>query len=96
MARKAFEMMMEGMGDAIAYAQGDTSRGRVATVDAKAVRAKTKLSQDKFATTYHLPVGTLRDWEQGRAQPDRSAATLLKMIDADAAGVEKILAKVQG
>jgi len=92
--KSAYDKIAAGLDDAIAYAKGDASRGRVATIDVKAVRSKTKLSQDKFAATYHLPVGTLRDWEQGRAQPDRSASTLLRMIDVDPAGVQKILAKV--
>lgn len=56
-------MMMEGIGDAIAYVEGDTTRARViAPIDAKAVRAGTKKSQAEFAKTYHLPLGTVRDW----------------------------------
>src|SRR5439155_3976468 len=31
------------------------------------------LSQDDFAARYHIPIGTLRDWEQGRAVPDQAA-----------------------
>ena len=77
------------------YTNGDDSRGRLATVDAKAVRATTKLTQDAFAKTYHIPVGTMRDWEQKRRQPDAGSATYLKMIEADPVGVEKILAKVR-
>ena len=32
------------------------------------------LTQEEFATRYHIPIGTLRDWEQGRAQPDQRPA----------------------
>lgn len=52
------------------------------------------MTQPVFARTYHFPVGTVRDWEQARRQPDSGSATLLKMIAADPAAVERILAKV--
>ncbi|MEL6542000.1 MAG: helix-turn-helix domain-containing protein [Pseudomonadota bacterium] len=51
--------------------------------DAKASRAKTKLSQAKFAAKMRVPVATLRDWEQNRRSPDAPARTLLGMVDAD-------------
>ena len=37
----------------------------------------------EFAARYGLSVGTLRDWEQGRSQPDRPAQTLLRVIDRE-------------
>ena len=43
---KAFDKIAAGLADAIAYAEGDTTKGRVAAGhDVKAMRAKTKLSQ---------------------------------------------------
>ena len=97
MARTASNMMMEGIGDAIAYAEGDTTRGRViAPVDAKAVRAGTKKSQAEFAKTYHLPLGTVRDWEQKRRTPDAPARVLLAMIAAEPETVERLVAKIEG
>lgn len=92
--KSAFDKIMGGMEDAIAYAEGDHTRGRVATVDVKAVRAATKLSQGKFADTYRLSAATVKDWEQGRRAPDRSSVTLLRMIEADPAGVQQIMAKI--
>ena len=38
------------------------------------------LSQAEFARRFHVPVGTLRDWEQGRAEPDQAARAYLKVI----------------
>lgn len=92
--KSAFDKIAAGLNDAIAIAGGDDSRGRVATVDARAVRSATALTQAAFARTYHFPVATLRDWEQGRRQPDSGSATLLKMIAADPKGVERIIAKM--
>ena len=56
---KAFDKIAAGLADAIAYAQGDTTRGRVvAGPDVKAIRAKTRLSQTKLAESLREPVGT--------------------------------------
>ncbi len=92
--KSAFDKIAVGLGEAIAYANGDTSRGRVAGVNVKDVRAKTKMSQTKFADTYRLPIGTLRDWEQARRAPDSGSSIYLRMIDADPDGVQELLAKV--
>lgn len=46
----AFDKIASGLADAIAYADGDKTKGRVAAgPDVKAVRSKTKLTQEKFA-----------------------------------------------
>ena len=79
-----FNGIMAGLQDAIAFVQGDTTRGRIAAgPDVKAIRAKTRLSQTKFAESLRVPVGTVRDWEQHRRSPDAPARTLLGMVDAD-------------
>lgn len=93
--KSAFDKIAAGLQDAIAYTGGNEDRGRIATVDVRAVRAVTKLTQGAFAKTYRFPVGTVRDWEQRRRQPDTGSATLLKMIAADPKGVEEIIAKVR-
>jgi len=49
------------------------------------------LTQDEFATRYHIPLGTLRDWEQGRSEPDQPARTCLRVIAADPEGVSRSL-----
>jgi putative transcriptional regulator len=50
---------------------------------AKFVRRKLGLSQQEFADLYQIPVGTLRDWEQYRTEPDATAKAYLKVIAAD-------------
>jgi putative transcriptional regulator len=49
-------------------------------IDPKAVREGTGLSQEAFARMFRLPVGTVRDWEQGRTWPDRAALNYLRVI----------------
>jgi putative transcriptional regulator len=36
----------------------------------KVVRQALGLSQEELAARFRIPVGTLRDWEQGRVEPD--------------------------
>lgn len=53
---KTFQGIMAGLEDAIAYAEGDTTKGRdAAGPDVKAIRAKTRLSQAKFADSRRRP-----------------------------------------
>jgi transcriptional regulator with XRE-family HTH domain len=46
----------------------------------KRIRWQLGLSQEEFADRFEIPIGTLRDWEQGRSQPDRPARAYLKVI----------------
>jgi putative transcriptional regulator len=44
------------------------------------IRRALKLSQEEFAARFHIPPGTLRDWEQGRCEPDAAARAYLRVI----------------
>ncbi len=55
------------------------------------IRRALGLSQEAFATRFQIPLGTLRDWEQGKAQPDQSARAYLRAIAGDAAAVQRAL-----
>jgi putative transcriptional regulator len=46
----------------------------------KVVRQALGLSQEEFAERFKIPVGTLRDWEQGRVEPDQAARAYLMVI----------------
>ena len=59
---------------------------------AKHLRWKLGLSQAEFAKRFRIPLGTLRDWEQHRTEPDQAAQAYLKVIAADAGFVERALA----
>lgn len=94
---KAFDKIAGGLADAIAFAEGDTAKGRVAAgPDVKAIRAKTKLSQAKFAAKLKVPVATVRDWEQHRRSPDAPARTLLGIVDADPQAAMKLIERATG
>lgn len=53
----------------------------------KTLRRALGLTQEEFAARYHIPLGTLRDWEQGRVEPDQTARAYLKAIAGDPAAV---------
>jgi putative transcriptional regulator len=54
--------------------------GETAAAIARTVRKRLGLSQVEFAERFHVPVGTLRDWEQNRRQPDAPALAYLRVI----------------
>jgi putative transcriptional regulator len=57
------------------------------------IRERLKLTQEQFAERFEIPLDTLRDWERRIAFVDRSAWTLLRVIDKDPEAVVNALAK---
>ena len=63
------------------------------TPTVRALRNKLNLTQEEFAVQFHLPLGTIRDWEQGAHRPDQAARVLLTVIENDPDGVARALEK---
>ena len=59
----------------------------------KVIRRAFRLTQEEFSARYQMPLGTLRDWEQGRSVPDQTARAYLKVIAAHPEGTAAVLAK---
>ena len=57
----------------------------------KILRRALSLTQEEFAVRYQIPIGTLRDWEQGRVRPDQPARAYLKVIARDPERVRRLL-----
>ena len=55
------------------------------------VRARTGLSQDRFAKRYRISVGRLRDLEQGRTTADSALLAYLAVIDREPDAVNRAL-----
>lgn len=97
-ARTAGESIIAGMQDALAYAQGDQTRGTPHTVtvpdtiDVKAIRTRLGLTQAAFAQYYGFALSSVRNWEQGRRQPEGPTRLLLLVIDREPEAVERALA----
>jgi putative transcriptional regulator len=61
------------------------------TPQVRVIRRALGLSQEDFATRYQIPLGTLRDWEQGRVEPDQAARAYLKVIAREPETVREAL-----
>lgn len=83
---RSFEKLIESASQAaeIVHGKREASRTFVVTSEiVREIRESTGLSQEKFANLFHISVGTLRNWEQGRRRPDGPAAALLMAIKND-------------
>lgn len=93
---KAGESILRGAREALAYARGETEDGFVAHVprriDVRAVRRRVGLSQARFAARFGFSLDALRNWEQGRRQPDLAARAFLTVIDREPDAVLRALA----
>ena len=66
-------------------------RGMKRVPQVKVIRRALELTQEEFAARYHIPLGTLRDWEQGRAEPDQPTRAYLTLIARDPDHVNRTL-----
>ena len=80
-----FDKIMAGLDDARAYMDGERDGFKVHEIevpdpDVVAIRSQTGLSQRAFAKSIGVPLGTLKNWEQGRRRPKGPARVLLALI----------------
>ena len=91
---KAGESLLRGAREALNYARG-AREGFVAhipeRIDVKAIRLRLGLSQAKFANQFGFSVDAVRNWEQGRRQPDVAARAFLLVIDREPEAVRRAL-----
>jgi len=76
--------------DALPATEAQLARAR-RIPSVRALRRKLRLSQAEFAARFHLPLGTVRDWEQGAHRPDKAAQVLLTVIARDPDAVARAL-----
>ena len=93
---EAFDRIMQGMKEAIAYANGARDGYIVHEVEVPdpevpAIRARTGLSQAEFARSIGVKKATLVNWEQGRRKPDGPARVLLALIAREPGIVRRVL-----
>ena len=83
---KLFAELIKSASQAVDIVRGDRKPSRTFEVTSdivREIRESTGLSQERFAGVFHISVGTLRNWEQGRRRPDGPAAALLTAIKND-------------
>jgi putative transcriptional regulator len=98
MTKAAFDKIRAGLDDAKAYLDGSANKRTFGVhvpsrVNVKKIRTRLGLSQESFAQTYGFALSAVRDWEQGRRQPERSARILLKVVEKEPEAVTRALAK---
>lgn len=80
--------------DAVAFADAETERCRESPpVDVKAIRKARGMTQEAFASAYGFTLGAVRDWEQGRKSPERTARVLLRVVADAPEAVARAVAK---
>jgi putative transcriptional regulator len=75
--------LLQGLAEAVAYANGQTDGVRVTVVevpDVRGIRLGMGMSQAEFAAAFKIPLATLKNWEQGRRVPDGVAEAYLRVI----------------
>jgi putative transcriptional regulator len=65
--------------------------GLIHQVNVKRLRERLGLTQEAFAATYRIPIGTLRDWEQRRKNPDATARAYITVIARNPEAVAELL-----
>jgi putative transcriptional regulator len=78
----AFRELISSVKQAGQIRRGELRPSRVTTFkpeDVKAVRARLAQTQEEFALMIGVSVATLRNWEQGRRQPEGPALALLRV-----------------
>jgi len=81
-----FDALLESVKQADAIVKGEMEPAGVTETAAYRVRnlrRSLNLSQPEFARLVHVSVGTIRNWEQGRREPEGPAFALLQALTND-------------
>ncbi len=90
MSGESIEWAARSDPDAQPLTEADLKRMK-RTPQARIIRRALELTQEEFSVRYHIPLGTLRDWEQGRAEPDQPTRAYLTLIARDPEHVNRTL-----
>lgn len=88
--------LVQSAKEARAFARGEANESEYRVhvpeeVDVRALRARLGMSQSVFAGRFGFEVTAVREWEQKRRRPDRSARVLLTVINHSPELVEAAL-----
>ena len=82
---KAGERLLGAAREALAIAKGEQPAAKTfipADIDVRAIRHKTRLSQEDFAAVFGFGVAQVRQWEQHRCRPQGGVRAYLILIDS--------------
>ena len=84
MDTKNFERLLSSVketNEIIKGAKGASRKFIFEEPNPKKIRTKLSLTQEKFAELMNISVHTLRNWEQGRRNPEGPAKVLLNIVN---------------
>lgn len=98
--RDIFAEIMTGIGEMAAEREGKITlrqhrleakaQPRISADEIVAIRKRHNMSQEVFARVIRTKASTLKNWEQGKAEPNPQAAMLLKLVDRHADMLERL------
>jgi putative transcriptional regulator len=96
MKKQRFERLIESLGEVRAHVAGGRFSGRLRKIEVDAknirtVRKRSGMTQQQFAATFGIGLGTLQKWERGERRPSGAAQSLLKVMQANMPAVVKAL-----
>lgn len=97
MSENIFNQIAEGLNEALEVAKGNQEAYKLhvpSEIDIKAIRAKTKLSQKDFSSTFGFGLDQLKQWEQGRSRPVKALRAYLLLIETNPAGTLEALREI--
>jgi putative transcriptional regulator len=96
MTSRAFDKIAEGLNEALAIARGSAEPARLHVppeMNVRAIRAKTSMAQEQFASAFGFSIHQVRQWEQGRHRPLGAMRAYLMVIDMNH---QEVLALLRG
>ena len=90
----AYDQIKAGLEEAIDFAQGKKTNAvthEYDEVDVQALRKDLKMTQEVFAATFGISLGTLRHWERGDRHPSGPARVLLRAVRRSPKAILKAL-----
>ena len=95
MKKEFFTELLESGRQMKAILEGKLKPARVTKLTAehpRVVRSRRGMTQQEFATMLGVPIGTLRNWEQGLREPGGAAKALLRVASKHPDIVRRTLA----
>jgi putative transcriptional regulator len=100
MKRQRFDRLVASLKEVREHVVTGKFRGRmrkveVAADEVRTVRQRSGMTQQEFAETFGIGLGTLQKWERGERRPSGAARSLLLVMKANLPAVVKALAAAQ-
>ena len=97
---KIGQEIIEGLKQAVDYVEDRADKTKYGhyefvklpdSIDVQAIRKELNLSQASFASLFGLSLSSLKNWEQGRRQPDKAVRAYLTVIQRNPDAVRAAL-----